>query len=469
MWPPPLPISLVALIVGISRAKLDTVGMVLHAYDFIFYLGSWSTVSYLWHGAHMYVLALGAGILLLALIVWLAWRFDGTRICRRHAAAAIAVFVSLALAGSHIKGERPHTLFYWEGALCLLLLLLLVGDAGDAVARADRGGRAVVGGPAIRHAGSLPPAEEAAAHRPDPSGIDRAAVAVPVARARPRARRLLQIRDGKLRRLRVETYGGASWLTEFSILAGMSTQSFGGMRHFVQSLLAGKVRETVPEVLLRCGYRNVLFYPMLKNFVSNGRFYETIGLREIFDLRSAEGAQRRTSVTASTTPTRWTRWSGMSARRTSRSSPTSRPCRRTGPTASRSIRKSTCPAAHPARIPRCTNTCAASASPRWTTTILNSELKRRFPNEPILIMHYGDHHPDGDAHAARLRREQRGRGHPARHGLARNDHVLRCRCPELRSVHPLPQYDTLDVAYLGAVLLDQAASRCPKPGASGCG
>ena len=36
--------------------------MVLHAYDFMFYLGSWSTVSYLWHGAHMYVLALGAGM-----------------------------------------------------------------------------------------------------------------------------------------------------------------------------------------------------------------------------------------------------------------------------------------------------------------------------------------------------------------------------------------------------------------------
>ena len=46
----------------------------------------------------------------------------------------------------------------------------------------------------------------------------------------------------------------------------------------------------VPETLARCGYRNVLFYPMLKNFVSNGRFYDAVGLKEIFDLK-AQGAK----------------------------------------------------------------------------------------------------------------------------------------------------------------------------------
>ena len=91
--------------------------------------------------------------------------------------------------------------------------------------------------------------------------------------------------DGKQHRLRVETYGGASWLTEFSILAGMSTQSFGGMRHFVQSLLAGKVRETVPECCSVAAIATCCSIPMLKNFVSNARFYEAIGLSEIFDLR----------------------------------------------------------------------------------------------------------------------------------------------------------------------------------------
>ena len=98
-----------------------------------------------------------------------------------------------------------------------------------------------------------------------------------------------------MHRLRVETYGGASWLTEFSLLAGVSTHSFGGMRQFVQTFTQNKLKDTVPQVLERCGYRNVVFYPMLRNFVSNDRFYASIGLKEIFDMttQGAKSTQER--------------------------------------------------------------------------------------------------------------------------------------------------------------------------------
>jgi len=101
--------------------------------------------------------------------------------------------------------------------------------------------------------------------------------------------------NGALQQLRVETYGGASWLTEFSLLAGVSTHSFGSMRQFVQTFMHNKLKDTLPQALERCGYRNVVFYPMLKNFVSNDRFYASIGLREIFDLKAqkAKTAQER--------------------------------------------------------------------------------------------------------------------------------------------------------------------------------
>ena len=58
------------------------------------------------------------------------------------------------------------------------------------------------------------------------------------------------------------------------------------MRPFVQSLMAKKVRDTLPENLSLCGYRNVVFYPMNKDFVSNGRFYAAIGMPEIYDMRA---------------------------------------------------------------------------------------------------------------------------------------------------------------------------------------
>ena len=88
----------------------------------------------------------------------------------------------------------------------------------------------------------------------------------------------------------METYGGASWLTEFSLLAGVSTHAFGGMRQFVQTFTQNKLKDTLPQALERCGYRNVVFYPMMRNFVSNDRFYTSIGLKEIFDMRS-QGAK----------------------------------------------------------------------------------------------------------------------------------------------------------------------------------
>src|SRR6185312_4892054 len=96
--------------------------------------------------------------------------------------------------------------------------------------------------------------------------------------------------DRVLHKMRVETYGGASWLTEFSLLAGVSTHSFGGMRQFVQTFTQNKLKDTLPQALKRCGYRNVVFYPLLKNFVSNDRFYNSIGLKEIYDL-AAQGAK----------------------------------------------------------------------------------------------------------------------------------------------------------------------------------
>jgi phosphoglycerol transferase MdoB-like AlkP superfamily enzyme len=97
--------------------------------------------------------------------------------------------------------------------------------------------------------------------------------------------------DQELHALRVETYGGASWLTEFSLLAGVSTHSFGGMRQFVQTFTQNKLKDTLPQALQRCDYRNVVFYPMLKNFVSNDRFYSSIGLKEIFDLKAQAALQ----------------------------------------------------------------------------------------------------------------------------------------------------------------------------------
>jgi phosphoglycerol transferase MdoB-like AlkP superfamily enzyme len=95
--------------------------------------------------------------------------------------------------------------------------------------------------------------------------------------------------DGRVHKLRVETYGGGSWLTEFSVLTGMASRFFGGMQQFVQVYMAGRVDDALPTALARSGYRNVMFYPYLKGFFGSSRFFESVGLKEIFDLK-AQGA-----------------------------------------------------------------------------------------------------------------------------------------------------------------------------------
>ena len=54
--------------------------------------------------------------------------------------------------------------------------------------------------------------------------------------------------------------------------------------------MAGKLRDTLPETLLRCGYRNVVFYPLMRNFVSNAKFYASVGIKKMFDAED-QGAQ----------------------------------------------------------------------------------------------------------------------------------------------------------------------------------
>ena len=66
----------------------------------------------------------------------------------------------------------------------------------------------------------------------------------------------------QLHRLRVETYGGGSWVNEFALLTGISTKAFGDMRMFVHVLMEGRLKETLPQTLAKCGYRTLMLFPM---------------------------------------------------------------------------------------------------------------------------------------------------------------------------------------------------------------
>ena len=59
--------------------------------------------------------------------------------------------------------------------------------------------------------------------------------------------------DGKQRNFIVEGIGGPTWYTEYNVLTGLSTRSFGRFAYFVTRIASGRVQRGLPQALGRCG------------------------------------------------------------------------------------------------------------------------------------------------------------------------------------------------------------------------
>ncbi len=89
--------------------------------------------------------------------------------------------------------------------------------------------------------------------------------------------------DGRIHNMRVETFGGGTWLTDFSALTGLSTSMFGNMRNFAAQLTTGRLRHTLPQYLKACGYDTTMIYPSLAEFAGSAKFYRSIGFDRVID------------------------------------------------------------------------------------------------------------------------------------------------------------------------------------------
>jgi hypothetical protein len=294
--------SMIAIIRVSAYVKQQTSEVLLHAHDVVSLLSSWSALSQFWHDQRQHVLSLAAVLAATAVAVCVAYRIDSTRIGRRFAAPAAILLVCLTYIAAAAKGERRHTEYYFENVYVSFFL----ASWRETLEALWRGGlmEAAPASPALPLDASAPC--EPRSRPPHIILIHQESVVPPSHFPSLSYDRSLdaffQSHDGQLRKLRVETFGGGSWLTEFSVLTGLSIHSFGGMRQFVQQIMAGKVKEALPQALTRCGYRNVVFYPMLRHFLASGRFFEGAGLRR-FSMPRPRARSCPTSGTGSTTPT----------------------------------------------------------------------------------------------------------------------------------------------------------------------
>src|SRR5580704_10452703 len=89
--------------------------------------------------------------------------------------------------------------------------------------------------------------------------------------------------DGRERTFLAESNGGPSWYTEYNVLAGLSSRSFGRFSYFVTRLASGHVDRGLPLALRRCGYETLSLYPALGAFMSARSFQTTTGIEHFYD------------------------------------------------------------------------------------------------------------------------------------------------------------------------------------------
>jgi hypothetical protein len=89
--------------------------------------------------------------------------------------------------------------------------------------------------------------------------------------------------DGKARKFLAESNGGPSWFTEYNVLAGLSSRSFGRFSYFVTRIASGRVTRGLPLALRRCGYETVSLYPAFGAFMSARSFQMTTGIQHFYD------------------------------------------------------------------------------------------------------------------------------------------------------------------------------------------
>ena len=91
--------------------------------------------------------------------------------------------------------------------------------------------------------------------------------------------------DGKERKFLAESNGGPSWFTEYNVLAGLSSRSFGRFSYFVTRIASGRVERGLPLALRRCGYNTISLYPAYGAFMSARSFQTTTGIQHFYDAR----------------------------------------------------------------------------------------------------------------------------------------------------------------------------------------
>ncbi|WP_099117430.1 LTA synthase family protein [Xenorhabdus ishibashii] len=81
--------------------------------------------------------------------------------------------------------------------------------------------------------------------------------------------------------LRVQTFGGGTWLSEFSVLTGLNTDDFGSRKNAVFYFVVDHLKNSLFRAMKDNGYYTVVLTPFNKSAYHAGHAYKTLGVDRI--------------------------------------------------------------------------------------------------------------------------------------------------------------------------------------------
>jgi len=447
--------SLVAVVFLVSLEKQATMNMGLHSYDLFFYLNV-DTFELLWGDYRRYVVVVLAAVVAAIILAALTWRFDTARPSRL--ASGLTLLAAIGMAGafeSQASAENTPFRFLNDGNSFVSAFYLSWSETWGTLMR----GQLMEAAAQTELPDFISDPKCTPATKPPHIVLIHQESLVPPSLF-PRLEydhaldRFFLSDDGALHKLRVETYGGASWVNEFALLTGISTKAFGDMRMFVHVLMGGRLRETLPQTLAKCGYRTLMLFPMKKGYLSLDRFYRSIGFTEILDRRDqgAPTIRERDRFYFQNALEAMDRHFKSSDRplfvyiQTMASH---------GPYDSAYMPEENLPGGGPGTSAEMSEYLRRATMAQRDGVFLMDEIKRRFPNEPILVVRYGDHQPSATRDIINdvWGDDSPDVGPDGSPGPFITFYAIQ---GSNLAVPPLPAYDPLDIAYVGTVMLEAA-------------
>jgi Sulfatase len=276
----------------------------------------------------------------------------------------------------------------------------------------------------------------------------------------PGVEALLSPANGLHGSLHVDIFGGGSWQSEFSVLTGLSSASFGSNAYFLYKRGVGRFHNSLPDALAALGYKTMLASSCRRNFLNYNEFYRQIGIGERifaddfpspFDVNRFEATYSDALFLEAAITAHASRIADDAAPKflyaltNFNHGPHSRRLVAPGQFERERAFATAC-----LPDPWYGEYYARLAETADTWKRLKSELAARFPKRPMLIVHYGDHQP------VMTRRIEAKLKLPAD---ARRQfrtfyaiETLNCRPDQLIS----GPGTELDIAFLGTVALQQA-------------